>query len=384
MVITVECPTCSATFPVDPNKIPEAGVNARCSSCGHVIRVERPKPVEEAPVVPEVAVDATPEPIAEAEPEPEPEPEPVVEEAPEAEAAYEVELADEAQVVTEAPSSVDRESEPALYSEPEVIEAVVDPVTEDAPPDEDSGIVDSPDDWVIEPEVSVDPDDVEISPEGRGPMPFRHLHVETALTEDTMSSGRFFGGESATEEPAAQEAPPEPSFGEPPAAESEEDLPSFGAEPAVDDSDDGLPSFGEAPVTEGEEALPSFGAEPVAEEPADELPSFGEVSVVEDVAAPEPEEAAPAVRGFTFGKRDPKEKAKRLARVLVSDMISYNADRHMNAVASGTLKEDFEEEIDKSWKEYVEQVGPEMAEGDGQGFWREALNDVLAEGESIF
>ena len=62
----------------------------------------------------------------------------------------------------------------------------------------------------------------------------------------------------------------------------------------------------------------------------------------------------------------------------------YNPDRHESALASGTLKEDFEEEIEKSWKEYVEQVGEEIAGGDGQEFWREALNDVLAKGESLF
>jgi len=62
----------------------------------------------------------------------------------------------------------------------------------------------------------------------------------------------------------------------------------------------------------------------------------------------------------------------------------YNSDLHESALASGTLKENFEEEIEKSWSEYVQQVGAEMAEGEGQEFWREALNDVLAKGEEIF
>jgi hypothetical protein len=88
--------------------------------------------------------------------------------------------------------------------------------------------------------------------------------------------------------------------------------------------------------------------------------------------------------GFSFGKRDPKDKAKHLARVLVSDMTMYNADLHESALAKGTLKEDFEEEIDKSWKEYVEQVGAEIAEGASQEYWRKALNDVLAKGEQVF
>mgnify|MGYP001217583433 CR=1 FL=1 len=97
-----------------------------------------------------------------------------------------------------------------------------------------------------------------------------------------------------------------------------------------------------------------------------------------------PAAATPAGGTFRFGKRDPTDKAKRLARVLVSDMIMYNAERHRNALENGTLVKDFEEEIDKSWKEFVEQVGPELADGPGREYWREALNDVLAKGERLF
>jgi hypothetical protein len=110
---------------------------------------------------------------------------------------------------------------------------------------------------------------------------------------------------------------------------------------------------------------------------------FAEAAPFEEPAVAEPE-AAPAVQGFTFGKRDPTDKAKRLARVLVSDMIMYNAERHQSALATGTLVQDFEEEIDKSWKEFVEQVGEELANGAGRGFWTEALNDILAKGEQVF
>ena len=60
MVIQIVCPSCAATFPVDPNKIPVAGVKARCSECRFVFLVERPAPIEDvAPEVvaePEVAV----------------------------------------------------------------------------------------------------------------------------------------------------------------------------------------------------------------------------------------------------------------------------------------------------------------------------------------
>ena len=100
-------------------------------------------------------------------------------------------------------------------------------------------------------------------------------------------------------------------------------------------------------------------------------------------ASPGPS-AAPAGGTFRFGKRDPTDKAKRLARVLVSDMIMYNAERHRNALENGTLAQDFEDEIDKSWKEYVDQVGAEIADGEGREFWREALNDILAKGDEVF
>jgi hypothetical protein len=100
-------------------------------------------------------------------------------------------------------------------------------------------------------------------------------------------------------------------------------------------------------------------------------------------AAPAPGEEAPA-HAFTFGKRDPTDKAKRLARVLVSDMIMYNAERHQTALENGTLVEDFEDEIEKSWKEFVEQVGDDLANGPGRGFWKEALNDILAKGNQVF
>lgn len=91
--------------------------------------------------------------------------------------------------------------------------------------------------------------------------------------------------------------------------------------------------------------------------------------------------AAPA-GGVVFGRRDPHDKARRLARVLVSDMITYHRDRHARSLAGGTLAEDFDEEIRKSWEEYVMQVGRELAEE--TTYFRDALNEILAGGQEIF
>jgi hypothetical protein len=100
-------------------------------------------------------------------------------------------------------------------------------------------------------------------------------------------------------------------------------------------------------------------------------------------AAPAPPKppAAPA-KTFSFGKRDPHEKASRLARVLVSDIITYNPERHQRALDGGTLKQDFEDEIKKSWGEYVDQVGKEIAES--TEYFNKALNEILARGQQLF
>ena len=225
MVITVTCPSCEASFPVDPKKIPAGGVNGRCTQCATIFRVEKP------PAPP--AVVASP---------------PTPPQAP-----------------TEPPRAAPK---PAAVAPPPRLPAE----TVAAPP----------------------------------PLP-----AETVA------------GPPRVEPPPL----PPPQLPQPPAP-------------------------GEAEADSADEEFA--------------------------------EEHEPKVQGFTFGKRDPTDKAKRLARVLVSDMIMYNAERHQTALAHGTLVQDFDEEIQKSWKEYVEQVGEEMANGAGRTFWVDALNDILAKGKEVF
>ncbi|MEA2463030.1 MAG: hypothetical protein QOJ98_777, partial [Acidobacteriota bacterium] len=52
------------------------------------------------------------------------------------------------------------------------------------------------------------------------------------------------------------------------------------------------------------------------------------------------------------------------------------------ALADGTLRKEFTEEIKKSWEEYTGQVGTEMAKQ--TPYFREALNEILAKGQPIF
>lgn len=100
--------------------------------------------------------------------------------------------------------------------------------------------------------------------------------------------------------------------------------------------------------------------------------------------APRPA-AAPAATAATvnpFLAQDPRQKARRLARALVSDMIVYQPDKRQRALKQGNLKQAFEEEIKKSWEEYVQQVGDDLAKS--TPFFTEALNEILAGGQKVF
>ena len=100
-------------------------------------------------------------------------------------------------------------------------------------------------------------------------------------------------------------------------------------------------------------------------------------------AARSPVDAAPGSKPINpFLANDPNQKAKRLARALVSDMVAYHPQKRDEGVRAGTLKQLFREEIKKSYEEYVEQIGKEFAESTSH--FQDALNDVLAGGKKVF
>lgn len=276
MAHTVQCPSCSTEFPVDPDKVPREGVNARCSSCTEVFFVEKPTEGEEGGVV---------------------------------SAESPVEIPREESLGLEEPG-VEVEEKPEEHVEEEAGEYIGQEVGEEI--GQEAAAPEQPDvaedDFVLEQETlyTEDEEDVEAPSE----------EAETGLElEETPEE---IGG--AAEEIQAEEPPSE----EPPSEET--------------------PS-GEAPA-----GLGGTGAAPT-----------GPVQ---------------------FGQRSPEDKAQRLARVLVSDMILYNPQRHTRAMENGTLAEEFEDEIKKSWEEYVEQVGEELA--DSTSYFTDALNEILAKGQEIF
>jgi predicted Zn finger-like uncharacterized protein len=114
--------------------------------------------------------------------------------------------------------------------------------------------------------------------------------------------------------------------------------------------------------------------------PRDEVDSgSASVTLTSPAAQAPPEVGVPTGR---FGGLDPQTRAQRLARALVSDMVTYHPERHQRGLREGTLRQEFRDEIRKSWEEYVEQIGREMAHG--TPYFRDALNQILARGQQVF
>ncbi len=99
-------------------------------------------------------------------------------------------------------------------------------------------------------------------------------------------------------------------------------------------------------------------------------------------ATPPAGQGAPRRPINPFLANDPNAKARRLARALISDMVTYFPEKREEGLRTGALKQLFEDEITKSYGEYVEQVGRDFAET--TPFFQEALNEILAGGRKLF
>jgi predicted Zn finger-like uncharacterized protein len=165
--------------------------------------------------------------------------------------------------------------------------------------------------------------------------------------------------------------------------------PQRATEPRVP-SPAGRPMVGGAPVPPVRPTVPARPAAPVGAQPPVVRPTTqGGVPPSAPVASPTrlvPPSSSPAAApprpANPFLNQDPGQKARRLARALVSDLAVYFPDRRKKALASGTLKQEFEEEIRKSWEEYTDQVGKDLA--GASSHFNDALNEILAGGQKIF
>lgn len=273
--MNVTCPNCASVFRVDPSKIPEAGVRARCSICSAVFAVRREDGAQEQPA---------------------------------------------------AAAAAPRSAAPA----PSMAPAPPPPAPPQAAP-------------------RVEP-------------------VRPAAPAHPMPSG-------ASAIPAPPAAPPRPASFPPPAVPMGSPRP---AAPAGSPAGTGSPAAPPAPATRPAAAMPA----------APPAPPSAPVHAVPAPPSSSPSGAARPAAGTgsrpvnPFLSQDPALKARRLARALISDMVVYHPTKRQDGLRDGTLKELFEEEIRKSWEEYAEQVGKDVA--DSTPYFKEALNEILAGGRQIF
>jgi predicted Zn finger-like uncharacterized protein len=194
-------------------------------------------------------------------------------------------------------------------------------------------------------------------------------------------------GTAAAPAPAA--APAEPAA---PAVPQPTPQPERAADPAPQPASAAAPPAGPAfqPSASAPAAPPPAGVPAPASTPAPAAVPAAPVPT--PVATPAPAASAAAPRPAAppaatpsrspFGAADPDAKARRLARALVSDIVTYHPERRDKALAAGTLRTEFREEITKSWQEYVGQVGEAAAKSSPH--FRTALNDILAKGQQVF
>jgi predicted Zn finger-like uncharacterized protein len=300
--MNVTCPNCASVYRVDPAKVPESGVRARCAVCSAVFAVR--KDGEQSRTPPSPAVEPTRQPTV----------------APQVQATPEPKI----------PPLPEPKSEPAR------------------------------------------PAAAAAAPAPRAPEPMKNPFA-AAPSVATPAPAAVSGRPSA---PASSAPPAAPSR---PAAPPRPATPGTARPGGAQAPAPSAPSTAQSsPVAAPPPATPKAPATPAAPVPSSSPPKSS-------APAPAPPTAKPPAGGRPanpFLSQDPALKARRLARALISDMVVYHPGKRQEGLRDGNLKDLFEEEIKKSWEEYAEQVGRELAES--TAYFREALNEILAGGRQIF
>jgi len=337
--MNVSCPECQTVFRVDPARVPGPGVRARCSVCGGIIPITAARSWTDDFATRHDAASLTstsrPAELVGAPPSSSP---PV--------GARPV-IADSGPRVTP-PSGAPRSATPARVP-------LFAPGRRPTPPAGSS----APASVVPTPQIP--------AAEPRRVPPATTTNVAPASPTAGVRPPSPTPVRSPSPTPVRQPSRPEADVPrQPPAgptvpvsvSNARSTLPAPPSEPTSPSQPVSAPQPGPRSVAGGESALPGV-ARP-------------------NVTAPTPSKAP--INPFLAN--DPNQKAKRLARALVSDMVAYHPQKRDEGMRAGTLKQLFREEIKKSYEEYVEQIGKEFAESTSH--FQDALNDVLAGGKKVF
>jgi hypothetical protein len=218
-----------------------------------------------------------------------------------------------------------------------------------------------PEEWAVEPEPLAT--DVETGGTDPGGSTSTAADIDEGDELPDWATGLDAGGTEAAEVPdALDEVPDEPRPEEP------RPEPTGWADPAPDTS--GWDQLEDEPDTGAlpDDPLPVMEPDPPPATEPDPLPVMeAQPAPVTEPEPPPPAEPEVPVPGFSFGKRDPMDKARRLARVLVSDMVMYNSERHQVALSNGGPWPRTSRRRSRSpGRSIVDQIGNEIAEGEGR------------------
>jgi predicted Zn finger-like uncharacterized protein len=356
--VNVTCADCASIFRVDPAKIPIVGVRARCSVCGAVFRVAPTHAGSaDASAPPAVAAAAIGWGPSAATPR-------VAEPRPGSDDVADTAWRDDRELPGTVPAPGSAADPVTLAAPPEVSVAALPPIVVPPPPGEPP-LADAP---VVQ------------TPAGALPIvqPPEVPQPATASAPVPTAGPGAPALQLAVAPTAISTRPPEPSS-------------STATPAAAADAPAERPHERPAPATPEPNVPPSAGDERSLATPRHAPRIAGRPDEVTDrraerSATPAPAEAAnvpTAPRRFNpYLSNDPSQRARRLARALVSDLVVYHPQKREEGLRAGTLKALFREEIRKSWEEYVGQVGAPTAESTTH--FQDALNDILAGGRKIF
>jgi predicted Zn finger-like uncharacterized protein len=329
--MNVSCPECQSVFRVDPARVPGPGIRARCSVCGGIIPITAARSWTDDFATPHDAASLTtsPRPAAVG-------PTPA--------------LAGGAQAADRSPSaatlgSTGRMTPPTSIPR-SATPARVPPFAPGRRP----------------------------TPQGVPPIsPAAPVAPAAPRPEPMSTSSMPAGPRPAPSVPQAAASPPrtDAALGTRPAS------PLPAAPPRIADVPIGAP-INRSALVSAPAASPA--SPPTANRSS--APAHGSTSSSAATGAPEVASTPGKSPINPFLANDPNQKAKRLARALVSDMVAYHPQKRDEGMRAGTLKQLFREEIKKSYEEYVEQIGKEFAESTSH--FQDALNDVLAGGKKVF
>jgi predicted Zn finger-like uncharacterized protein len=360
--MTFECSACHMRYRIDDSIVPRGGARVRCRQCSTLILIPAP-PVVPAPVDLDLIPPPEPGRTQAAPPAPRA---PSARSAPAAPANAPDWLTSDPGLEAPAPFAPAASPEPAPFAPP-ASPAPARPAFQEPPAAQPSESVGGM--AVVGESPGIETFGVErFAPSTPPPSGAR----DPAFEDIGMSVARFETGPAM---PVANEpGPAAPSY---PRLETEP-IAAMAAPPAPPAPPAATPR---APV-----ASPAAAPEPVA--PPPRAPAASPAFTAPAEAGAGASNVVPLTMGTPIpgglppDERMRHEKARRLARVLASDIAIYNREKKDRGMQEGNLVAVLGYEIKKSWETYKERVGAEFA--NSTPYFRDALNDMLAEGKKVF